>query len=135
MRHCQKHWLMTRQAVADMGMSPLVARNGEEAAQQVVDELIGQDSAATFDPLMAAFIMVADRSTSALGLYLLSGDYCPICEVVATHAAQKCEHGCTDEDVEREWVEGPVRACRNYVDNTPELAALLDAIKAPGAEP
>lgn len=128
MKFCQAHWDKLREAVYAKGMRPLVPRSGAEGAERLVEELSGEATDATYDPLMSCFWMICVRAMDALGSYLLSSDYCPVCEVVRAHGEQPCPHGCSGADVEERWIHGPVDAAYAYVQETPVLRALLEVI-------
>ena len=42
-----------------------------------------------YDPLMAAHNMISGRAIECGGIYLLTGDYCPLCEL-ATATSSSC---------------------------------------------
>lgn len=88
------------------------------------DELDGSAGEATYDPLMACHWMIANQAIEYLGVGLLVGDFCPICEVVRAHP-DPCPQGCTDADVETWLIEGPADAALEHVKATPVLMAIL----------
>ncbi len=72
-----------RAAIEAHGLSCLVARSGEEAAENLAAELRGE--AKGFDPLMSMFWHFANAALENGGLYLLGNDErgeprCPLCE-------------------------------------------------------
>jgi len=79
-RFCQQHWGALRAAIDARGMSHLVAKDGHQAVENMVLELEGREQEALFDPLMAAHNMIARKALEHGGLYMLTGDYCPVCE-------------------------------------------------------
>jgi hypothetical protein len=58
MNMCQEHWGVLRTAIADRGLSALVAEDGEKAAANVARELTDGPSLDSYDPLMAAFYAI-----------------------------------------------------------------------------
>jgi hypothetical protein len=80
MKMCQPHWDALRAAIDGRGLMRLVSGNGEVVAKKLEGQLIGQDEKDTFDPLMAANLAIFSNALKGGGLYLMLGDYCPICE-------------------------------------------------------
>lgn len=80
MKFCMPHWNALRAAIDARGMGHLVAKSGAEAVEGLVLELEGRAAEAMFDPLMAAHNMISSHALEVGGLYLLTGDYCPVCE-------------------------------------------------------
>lgn len=83
MRCCQSHWDMMRSAIDDRGLSGLVAKSGEEAAERMKTELEGGQAA--FDPLMSMNWHFSNAALECGGLYMMTpGDdgkpRCPLCE-------------------------------------------------------
>jgi len=104
MKFCHFHWDMLKNAVEDKGMWHLVAKSGQEAMERTKSEIEDGSQPGNFDPLMRLHWMISGRALEGLGLYLLSGDYCPMCE------AGKC-----------------CAKCKSLVDSWPNSAA--DAVK------
>lgn len=71
----------------------------------------------TYDPLMEAHLMISGRAIQMGGLYLMSGDYCPICEVM-THMDGKPRDPTgriwRAPEIERAWIDGPADAVLEY---------------------
>jgi len=110
MKFCQPHWNELRQAIKSHGVWDLVATSGEEAMSQVVDELKGvEKTLERYDPLMAAHNMITGRAIQCGGLYLLTGDYCPLCEL-AKH---------TRPEVARDWITGASKAAADMAREIP----------------
>ena len=88
MRICKPHWDMCRAAIDVHGLSSLVSKSGEEAAERLVAEANGDKSAENFDPLMSMNNHFMGQALQCGGLYLMSqnesgeneGYYCPLCE-------------------------------------------------------
>lgn len=76
MQFCQRHWSMMRAAVEARGMSPLVASNGAEAIENIIDEPKAGSTTDNFDPLMAMHWNIATNLMDKLGQsagYLMFG--------------------------------------------------------------
>lgn len=125
MKFCQPHWDKLKAAVTERGMWPLVARSGAEGVARMAEEIQGTATDATYDPLMACHWMIAGRALDCLGLYVMGGDLCPLCEVLRVHDSKPCEHGCTHDDVEERWINGPADAALRHVRESPVLVAML----------
>lgn len=86
MQFCQPHYDALREAIKDRGLWPLVAPTSEAAKErfeQEVEQLQGgpPPDDKTWDPLMAAVWAIYGRAIECGGLYLMHGDYCPLCEL------------------------------------------------------
>lgn len=110
MKFCQPHWDALKLAVESRGLGHLIAANGRDAMARAVAELKGTDEPDDFDPLMAAHWMISGKALEMGGLYLMTGGYCPICEVVKHHPADCGKPDCTPESYERWWIDGPADA-------------------------
>jgi hypothetical protein len=118
MRFCQPHWDALRAAIDKRGLMALVAKDGAAALQNTVLELEGREKEAYYDPLMSAHWMIAGAAQQRIGLALLVGDLCPVCEGIKWNLAHQAEHGIdagvgrlmTQEDEERYWIDGPADA-------------------------
>jgi hypothetical protein len=98
MRMCQEHWDALVQGVKDRGMWHLVAQSDVELAEKLMNAFEdGADLAKVYDPLMAANGAIASAAIHEGGLYLLEGDFCPLCEV------KKHGHG---PGMDKDWIEG-----------------------------
>lgn len=85
MKMCQTHWVRLREAVEARGLAHLIASNGREAMLRTVAELKGDDDVSDFDPLMTAHNMILSHAMDGFGLVLLTGDYCPVCELLKVY--------------------------------------------------
>lgn len=125
MRMCDKHWQALRQAIVKRGMGHLIAGNGREAADRLIADLTGHDPD-DFEPLMAAFYMIAARTVELVGIQPFMRDeesVCPICLVMATHPAN-CPRGCTAETIEENWIEAPADRALDYAEENHLLETL-----------
>lgn len=108
-RMCMPHWERLRVAIADRGLSALVAESGEQAARNLASEVEDGPSIDNFDPLMSAHNAIAANAMDTLGsiganpLMLLTSDpdhpeyECPICclnALSAEHDATCTEPSC-----------------------------------------
>lgn len=111
MQFCQPHWDKLRAAIAERGLSHRIAQDGRAAAGRMKAEFEGTATDRTYDPLMDAHNMIVARALELGGLYLMTGDYCPICEAV-THSPKEVFPSV--EDVERYWIDGPADSVKTY---------------------
>ena len=110
MKFCQKHWDMLRKAIEDRGLTHLIAKSGEQAAENMVSELRGEEH--PYDPLMAAHWMISSAALDQGGLYMMTGDHCPVCEAIKHTAEHPLADGnpAGEEWVEKFWIDGPANA-------------------------
>lgn len=81
MKMCQSHWDDLKIALELRGLMGLVAKNGDVAMSQMVDQLNGEEGPESYDPLMAANFAIWGNALRLGGLYLMAEkDLCPICE-------------------------------------------------------
>jgi len=127
MKFCDKHWRMLRAAIETRGISHLVAGSSEEAHAAMKEDLQayidGRESIAPYDPLMSCHWMISSRAIELGGLYLMTGDHCPVCEAMKHLAGRPREEG-SDEIVDAAWVE------RHWIDGPADAA--LDECKHRG---
>lgn len=110
MKFCQTHWDMLRASVESRGMGHLVAANGRDALARTVADLEGRAEPDDFDPLMGAHNVILSRALDAVGLGLMFGDLCPVCEVLPNWPPIPEGHRyATNESY---WIDGPVDAMR-----------------------
>jgi hypothetical protein len=114
MKICEYHWTALRQSIETTGMSHLVAQGGSEAAARLQTELKGGE--APYDPLMSCHWMITNRAVELGGPYLLTGDYCPICEAMKNLGDKPDNAGrvWTSQEIEQAWITGPVFAALEY---------------------
>lgn len=111
MQMCEKHWTMLREAIEARGLTPFIAKDGQEAMQQAIDQIEGDDT--HYDPLAASNWLITGRALEMGGLYLMSGDYCPVCEVMKHMSQTPIVPGgppAGEAWVEKHWIEGPADA-------------------------
>lgn len=106
MKFCQLHWDELKAAIDERGLSHLIAKDGRGAVNRVVAEIEGTATDASYDPLMAAYWMITGRALEMGGLYLMTGDYCPLCEL-----EKHTEHG-----VAAEWIQGCTDSVKVYCE-------------------
>lgn len=104
MKMCQEHWAACRQAVSDRGLEHRVAQDGAAAGERIVAEIEGTATPQTFDPLMAVNNMIFEAALKAGGLYLMTGDHCPLCEL-AKHKGDRFPP---------EWINGAADSVAEY---------------------
>ena len=102
MKFCQPHWQSLRDAIAARGLNHLIAKDGKEAVERMVKEVKGEDKALDFDPLMSAHWAICGNAIRCGGLYLMSGDYCPLCELNKHAPSEMRTEGVTPSDA---WIE------------------------------
>jgi hypothetical protein len=106
MKICETHWAKLRQALKDRGIDHLGAKTGEEAFQNITDQLDGTKT--EYDPLMDCNMMIWSAGIEMGGLYLMDkkedgSSHCPICEAV--------QNDCGDE---KYWIDGPADAALSH---------------------
>ncbi len=82
MKFCMLHWIDLKKAISDRGLDNLIAKDGKAAMEMVKDNLArkGEYTKDNFDPLMAAHLSIMNNAVEKGGVYILNGDYCPLCE-------------------------------------------------------
>jgi hypothetical protein len=114
MELCAKHWASLRAAIETRGLMGLVAKDAPTAMQHAVDEVEGTADPKDYDPLASACWMIYGVALERGGLYLMSGDLCPICEAMK-HTAHLPKNGeiigvgepVGEAFVESYWIDGP----------------------------
>lgn len=99
MKFCQPHWDDLKTAIKDRGLWHLVAADGRAAMDRAIDEMNRTATDKAYDPLMAAHWSICGQAMKQGGLYLMSGDYCPLCELekhTEAGMAKRWVDGCTD---------------------------------------
>ncbi len=116
MKFCMPHWAELKTAIDIRGLSHLVAKDGKVAADRLKDELMGVATKDTYDPLMNAHNMITCRALEAGGLYLLTGDFCPLCEL-DTHLPALDEKGQPRPNSENKESTNWINGCTDSVLN------------------
>jgi hypothetical protein len=94
MKICQMHWDKLRAAIEDRGLMQFVAKSGEKAAKQIVQQLEGDNSNSTYDPLMAANFAIWSNALAAFGIGMMNADApCPLC-LMDDHKKTCTKPGC-----------------------------------------
>ncbi len=96
MKMCKPHWEALREAIKARGLYDLVAKSPEEAVQNTVRQIRGED--AKFDPLMEAMNMICGNAMQAGGLAILGmkedgTEHCPICSLNVQDWIEKAADG------------------------------------------
>lgn len=80
MKFCQPHWDALKDKVKEKGMWSLVSDGPDKAVEFIINP-----GPQTFEPLMSCHNMIVTNALQAGGLYLMQGDYCPLCEAEKNH--------------------------------------------------
>lgn len=115
MKWCQNHWDELKNAIKQKGLYHLVAKNGEEVIDRVTAELRGEETLANYDPLMSAFWMINGRATEIGGIYLLMGEYCPLCEL--DKHAKNPDGSELNPKASVRWIEGCTEQIKHDCEN------------------
>jgi hypothetical protein len=111
MKFCTPHWDQLKEAIRIRGLMHLVASSGEAAFERTVAELKGEETTANYDPLMTATYMIYGRAIDCGGLYLLAGDFCPLCELDKN--ARNADGSIPQPLAATQWIEGCTDAVRD----------------------
>jgi hypothetical protein len=125
MKFCENHWNKLQYTIKDRGLWKYVAQSGEELRQRREDYAAGKITLKeAFEPLITTTMMVYKEAVDTGGQYLLDDkedgtQYCPICEVMENLGGKKDENGrvWSAEELEKEWIEGPVDAVLKCAQN------------------
>lgn len=75
------HWNRLKESIAGAGMEHLVASDGKACVENLKDELREKKlTKGNFDPLMSANLAIINNALAGGGFYLMTGNYCPLCE-------------------------------------------------------
>lgn len=95
MQFCPKHWEDLKTEIIMVGLGRFIFKNGEQAAKHIEEQLKGLvDPKDPYDPLMSAHWAIMGNALRCGGLYMMSGDFCPLCELEA-HSPAKAEEWIT----------------------------------------
>jgi len=121
MQICKTHWQKLRDRIEALGLSHLVAKSGEEATKQMVEELEGSPDPKNYDPLMSCNWMIMSHAMELGGLQLMFADSsgapkCPLCEAWEHRHDGMADHEprITVEKFEEYWIDGPAAGALNY---------------------
>ena len=94
----------------------MIAAGAEEAIERAVAEVNGTATDASWDPLMSAHWMICGRALRFCGLGLCTGDYCPVCSVMANFDGKPDAAGrvWSAPEIEDAWITGPADAALEY---------------------
>ncbi len=112
MKFCQPHWNRLKTAIESRGLGHLIAANGRDAHARAVGELKGENTLSDYDPLMSAHWQISSRAIEILGLGLMTGDYCPVCEVLKDYPPIPPGHRYADN--ESYWIDGPADSALDF---------------------
>lgn len=98
MKMCQAHWSALKTAINGVGLAHLVTNSKEELEKRIAPALARQDDVIDgksddrirpeeFEPLFYAHNNIAANAVICGGNYLLTGDYCPLCELEKNKAS------------------------------------------------
>ncbi len=103
MKMCQSHWDKLRKEIDDKGLSHLVVSRSDMTPESLMASLKEES-----DPLLLAGVMIYSSALEAGGTYLMTADYCPLCELTkhvrppegkTTEADENWINGCIEEIV------------------------------------
>jgi hypothetical protein len=111
MKFCQPHWDRLKAEIQSHGVADFIAHDGEEAIARVVGQINGErQTRENYDPLMSAHWMIVSRAIDCGGLYLLTGDHCPLCEL-KTHSSVP--------NIDEDLVKGASKSAVDYIAQLP----------------
>ncbi len=87
MKMCLDHWNEISEGIKSRGLWGLVSKGGKEAAERLDAQSRG-GGPENLDPLRSAHNFFSIQALEQAGAYLLTGDYCPLCEYTK-HATKK----------------------------------------------
>lgn len=105
MQMCLDHWIMLRKAINDLGLSNLVASNGDQIARNFASELEHGITIDNFDPLMYAHNAIILNALEALGTVFIKQGNCPICSFNKSHTQTCKDPNCIYKDGSDIWIE------------------------------
>lgn len=120
MKYCDEHWIKTQEAVKDAGLSNLISEDSKAAVEYLVDT----SQTKIPDPLMDVSMMVYNRAVEMFGIGMMMVDekgneYCPVC--IGLKNPCPCDrpecHLKTEEQLNDYWINGPVRAEKDYIES------------------
>ncbi|HEX5426602.1 MAG TPA: hypothetical protein VFW94_23845 [Candidatus Acidoferrales bacterium] len=128
MQMCQTHWDKLKARITEEGLMKFVSNSGEQAIEKTLQQSMGDDSNATYDPLMAANMAIWGNLLSQFGIGVMAAD-APPCLLCFMDEAAK--NGCGDPDCTRkhdsgmDWIE---YAVRDQVEEAKKRGLLSSAV-------
>lgn len=130
MQICPDHYEKLKAAIEARGLTRLIAKDAQTSFDAAVREIQGEPAEpGDYDPLAACCWMIMGRALEMAGLYLMTGDLCPVCEAMKHTAhwprnAQETEPA-GEAWVEKHWIDGPADAAlahcqRNGLTSPPQ---------------
>ena len=121
MKICDTHWQALRKAIDDRGLTRFISKDGEQASQNMVAQLQGEDTKDHYDPLMAAVFAIWGNAIEAFGLDIMRPEApCPLC-VLDQHVKECTDEGCTMKQSGSDWIG---YAADGQIDAATELGLL-----------
>ena len=121
MKFCLDHWGRLRSEIDQRGLSVLVPDSGQQAGERFVKAAEGNDSIASFDPLMYAHMAIMTHALDAVGLAAMVDNddgsaRCPLCFLNALH--ERTCTGCLRPQVNGfdDWLVKAVDAAEGHLD-------------------
>ena len=81
MQFCRSDWDKLRGYITKYELDHLVAPNGRAAAEMMKRQIDGTNGPLDYDPLMAAHNTLMSIAMDYIGLGVMVGDKCPVCEL------------------------------------------------------
>jgi hypothetical protein len=81
MQICSDHFHELKNAIRQRGLWELVTPDGFISTKSAKNEIDTEMSVSVFDPLVATSLMISEQALRAFGSYLLTSNFCPLCEV------------------------------------------------------
>lgn len=104
MQICAKHWAAIRAALDARGLTPFIAKSGEEAAarmQRMQED--GEETKDTFEPLMGCNQMLMEGAIRMGGLAVINTNDCPVCMAMKAAANCPCGKSHSEAEIEKHW--------------------------------
>jgi len=111
MQMCEPHYAALRTEIENQGMASMIPETAEQARASVITALEEAQTGVQegpFDPLLTAVFQIYGNAVRTGGLYLLAGDYCPLCEVRKHVPA-------AENNADALWISGCVTAIAEHV--------------------
>lgn len=128
MKMCQAHWDKLKAGITEEGLMKFVSNNGEQATEKIQQQAMGDDSNATYDPLMSANFAIWNNLLQQFGLGAMAPD-APPCLLCYMNECAK--NGCGDpecklkHDSGDDWI---AYAVRDQVEEAKKRGLLPSAV-------